>query len=125
MNSVLAELTSWLGGLIRGLIVALAPGIWWVARCLGRLSLFLRSGWRPLIVGFIATLLGMWMLDHFFGTTMETVLHLARTWFTLPTVLAVYTLLWLLNWAWQARQRLVVEELGLIVVSLRKRGSSH
>src|SRR5947209_8421750 len=102
--------TSWLGGLTRGLIVGLAPGIWWWTRCLRRLGFFLRSGWRPPIAGFVATLLGMWALDHFLGSLMETVLHLPRTWFNLPTVLAIYTLIWLLIWAWQARQRLVVEE---------------
>src|SRR5437763_17065579 len=108
MNSVLAGLASWLGGLIRGLIVALAPGIWWLARCLGRLGLFLRSEWRLPLIGFFATLLGMWAVDSFLGDWMNRVLHLARTWLNLPTALALYTLLWLVISVWQARQRLVV-----------------
>lgn len=110
MKNVLAELNSWPERLFRGSIVKFAPGIWWLSCRLGWVGLFLRSEWRVPIVGFFATLLGLWAIDHFLGDWINTVLHLARTWFNLPTALAFYTLLWLVIWAWQARQRLVVEE---------------
>ncbi len=122
---ILSKLAFWLWGLIRampapltwGLICLLAgililtlvavwyrwrPGrlLWRVARLLGWIAFLLRVGWVPPLAGFVALLLGVCLL-------------FLKNWPTLlqwEEILAAYTLIWLLVWAWQARQQLVVEE---------------
>jgi tetratricopeptide (TPR) repeat protein len=118
LNDILLQLHFWLWGLISLLTCilistlaawrwGLAPLIWRLARLLGWIGLLWRIGWVPPLVGLVAIFLSM---EFLFSPMMEALLHLPRTWFNPWTILAVYTLIWLLIWAWQARQQLVVEE---------------
>lgn len=82
------------------------PVLWRLARLLGWIAFLLRVAWVPPLAGFVALLLGV----GYFSPIIEASLHLPGTWFNPWTILAVYTLIWLLVWVWQARQQLVVEE---------------
>lgn len=118
LYDTLSTVTFWLWGLVClgiGLLIvtlvawrwALGPLVCRLARLLGWLGLLLRTGWIVALVGFVAMFLGVWYL---FSPMMDEWLHLPTSWFNLWTILAAYTLIWLLIWAWRARRQLVVEE---------------
>lgn len=92
------------------------------ARGLGHIYYALSREWMSPVLGLLASVLVVWVADLVISTLA------AIPWFPLKTLLqalekgiqfmwsnpwsflALYTLLWLLWWAWQARYRLMVEE---------------
>jgi len=94
----------------------------WFARGLGYIYHVFSREWISPVLGLIASVLVVWIADQA-TSKLE-----AIPWFPLKTLLqslekgiqfmwsnpwsflALYTLLWLLWWAWQARHRLMVEE---------------
>jgi tetratricopeptide (TPR) repeat protein len=91
------------------------------ARGLGHINYVLNREWISPVLGFIATVLVVWIVDQAASTLasiswfpLKTLLQSLEKWiqsmWSNPwSFLALYTLLWLLRWAWQARHRLVVE----------------
>ncbi len=93
-----------------------------VCRTLGGIYYWLRNEWRPPIIWLIVTALIVCLPDY-----ISHVSHAkAETWYQWPSilaiewwnvlsvqwwnVLAVYTLLFLLWWAWKAKKRVVIED---------------
>ncbi|MBV9691682.1 MAG: hypothetical protein JO202_18450, partial [Ktedonobacteraceae bacterium] len=85
----------------------LGPLLWRLARLLGWIGRLVRVGWVLPLAGLVATFLGVWYL---FSPMMEALFHLPQAWFNPWTILAAYTLIWLLVRMWRAQQQLVVEE---------------
>ncbi len=93
-----------------------------VFRTLGSIYHWLRNEWRPPIIWFIITTLIVCLsnyINQVYSAKAETwygwLSILATTWGRVLsaqwwTVLAVYTLLVLLWWAWQAKKRVVIED---------------
>ena len=94
----------------------------WFARGLGYIYYVFSREWIPPVLGFIATVLVVWIADQVTFTLaaipwfpLKMLLQSLEKWIQFMwsnpwSFLALYTLLWLLWWAWQARHRLVVEE---------------
>ncbi len=94
----------------------------WFARGLGYIYYVFSREWIPPVLGFIATVLVVWIADQVTSTLaakpwlpLKMLLQSLEKWIQFMwsnpwSFLALYTLLWLLWWAWRARHRLVVEE---------------
>jgi len=93
----------------------------WFARGFGHINSFFSRGWISPVLGLIVTVLVVWIAD-WATSTLAAILWsplnklfqsleqgIQFMWTHPWSFLALYTLLWLLWWAWQARHRLVVE----------------
>ena len=92
-----------------------------INRVIGSIYYWLRSGWRPLVLWFVAVALLVCLPDYIAlmhitkaGTWLQwlniLIFPLWKAWLQQwKTVLALYILLLLLWWAWQARKRVVIE----------------
>lgn len=77
----------------------------WLAQRLGRIFYSLKRGWFPLVFWLLVTAFLIWLIDmirHIMNPK-------ADSWFQIWYILAVYTICWLLWWAWHARKRVVIE----------------
>ncbi|HLQ29692.1 MAG TPA: hypothetical protein VK140_10720 [Ktedonobacteraceae bacterium] len=90
-----------------------------LSRAFGGFYYWLTRSWRPPLFWLILTGVAIWATDNY-----DIIFHhKAGTWFQWWNVLAVYTLLWLLWWAWQARKRVVIEDFMDYTVSPPKSDS--
>jgi hypothetical protein len=89
-----------------------------LAHLIGRVRLCLRARWVPPLGGFLLILALVAAIDVFFAKTAFSPFmelnknwhHQLGDWLNLWTILAIYTIAWLLIWSIQARSRMVVEK---------------
>lgn len=79
----------------------------WMAQRLGRTIYLLKRGWFPPVFWLLVTAFFIWLID-WIRHRANSSLAKTDTWFQFWTILAVYVILWLLWWAWQAHKRVVI-----------------